>query len=211
MKIQFFITRSIVLLVLLFISCSDDVNELPLEDTQHVKTLRNNFPDIYNQIELSTYQTYSINIPNKGIVSVEAYEIQNDETLQSYYIDIDGRKLVTSITDHAIIQKDLKTNQQFIVPRVYDTDSKRLMPDFEKVQSGFISKINSVEDSGIDICETICWTGYVGCMIGCGVTGITIATQGTIFPDIYDVIAVGVFTACVLACEISVDLCLEGC
>lgn len=211
MKIQFFITRSIVLLVLLFISCSDDVNELSLEDTQHLKTLKNNFPDIYNQIELSTYQTYSINVPDKGIVSVEAYEIQNNEALPSYYIDIDGRKLVTTITDQVIIQKDLETNLQFIVPRVYDTNSKRLMPDFEKVQSGFISKINSGETSEVDICETICWTGYVGCMVGCGVTGITIASQGTIFPDIYDVIAVGVFAACTLACEISIDLCLGGC
>ncbi|MFT5890809.1 MAG: hypothetical protein ACI9Y7_000907 [Dokdonia sp.] len=211
MKISFFITRSIVLVSLILISCSDDINELPLEETQHLKTLKNNFPDIYDQIDVSTYQTYSINVQDKGIVSVEAYEIQSNEAIQSYYIDIDGRKLVTSITDQVIIQKDLETNKQFIVPRIYDKQSKRLIPDFEKVQSNFISNINSSKNPEIDICESVCWASYVGCMVGCGVTGITIALQDTVFPGVYDVIAVGVFTACTIGCTLSFDACIAVC
>jgi hypothetical protein len=211
MKISFFITRSILLLSLILISCSDTINELPLEETQHLKILKKNFPDLYNQINVRTYQTHSINVSDKGIVSIEAYEIQNNEAVKSYYIAIDGRKLVTSITDQEIIQKDLETNQQFIVPRIYDRPSKRFIPDFEKAQSGFISNIHSSENSEIDICETRCWTRYVSCMIRCGVTGITIAMQNSIFPDMYDVIAVAVFTGCTLSCESAIDFCITEC
>lgn len=211
MKISFFITRSILLLSLILISCSDAINELALEETQHLKILKKNFPNTYDQIEVHTYQTYSINIPGKGIVSVEAYEIQNNKAVKSYYIAIDGRKLVTSITDQEIIQKDLETNQQFIVPRIYDRPSKRFIPDFEKAQSGFISNIHSSENSEIDICETGCWTRYVSCMIRCGVTGITIAMQNSISHGIYDAIAIGVFTSCTLSCESAVDFCITEC
>lgn len=211
MKTHFFITRSIILIALILISCSDDVNELILEDTQQLKTLKNNYPDVYDQIEIDSYQTYSINVAEKGIINVEAYKLQNNSTIQSYYLDIDGRKLITSITDQAIIQTNIETNRQFIIPRVYDEASKRLIPDFEKAQAGFISKINTGGASEIDICETVCWAGYVGCMIGCGVTGITIAMQDTILPGIYDVIGVGVFTACTIGCTFSLDACLASC
>lgn len=211
MKISFFITRSIVLLSLILISCSDEVNELPLEETQNLRTLKSNFPDVYDQIDINTYQTHSVTVPDKGIVNVEVYEIQNNKVTPSYYLDMNGRKLITSITDYAIIQKDIETNQQFIIPRVYDTKTKRLIPDFEKAQAGFISKINSAETSEVDICETVCLAQYIGCMIGCGITGITIATQDTILPGIYDIIGVGVFTGCAINCTFTLDACLASC
>ena len=211
MKRNFFIIRTLVLVLFFIMSCSDDNSELLLDETQQLKTLKTDFPNVYEQVDIGSYQTYSVNVPDKGIINVEAYKIHNENSLQSYYVEMDGRKLITSITDKAIIQTNIETNQQFIIPRVYNNESKRLVPDFEKTQSGFIHKTSSSNPSEVGVCESLCWAGYVGCMIGCGVTGITIATQDTILPGIYDVIGVGVFTACAIACEVVLDVCLDAC
>ncbi len=198
-----------VVFFLLFSACSkQDLTDLPATQPERISLdlLKQKLPDIHSKVDLNSFHVEDFTSKEGTNFHVAGYYVKEAGVVTGFYGELDGKKLYTAFNKTSISQIDLISEQQLVVPKVFDKEQNKLTLDFENSSL----TIGSLADTEKGICQQLCNAAYLGCIVGCNTVAVGMFFASPLPSPVYVAILAS-FNSCRSSCDDGVLACLQLC